>query len=69
MDTKKINLDGLKNVLSPKEMKNVKGGSGRCSGSGNCGNGPCHDDYYGVDGTCMEGSVGDRPMCICVAKK
>jgi len=28
MDTKKINLDGLKNVLSPKEMKNVTGGSG-----------------------------------------
>ena len=27
METKKICLDGLKNVLSPKEMKNVKGGS------------------------------------------
>ena len=25
---KKISLNGLENVLSPKEMKNVKGGSG-----------------------------------------
>ena len=29
MDTKKINLKGLQNVLSPKEMKNIKGGSGQ----------------------------------------
>ena len=27
---KRITLDGLQNVLSPKEMKNVIGGSGCC---------------------------------------
>ena len=27
---KKINLNGLKNVLSSKEMKNITGGSGPC---------------------------------------
>ena len=40
----KINLNGLKNVLSPKEMKNVTGGSGEICSSPypcwvRCGNG------------------------------
>ena len=29
-----ISIDGLKNVLSPKEMKNVTGGSGICDNYG-----------------------------------
>ena len=36
METKKINLSGLEKVLSPKEMKNVTGGSepvNDCGGS------------------------------------
>jgi hypothetical protein len=37
-----ISLNGLKNVLSPKEMKNVKGGSsGRCIMNGSGTNGYC----------------------------
>ena len=58
MDTKKINLEGLKNVLSPKEMKNVKGGSGgtcHCTGGGihhvdECSKSIC-------EGYCGEGNV------------
>ena len=34
MEKKKINLEGLKNVLSPKEMKNITGGSRCCCGMG-----------------------------------
>jgi len=30
MEKKRISLNGLKKVLSPKEMKNVLGGSGNC---------------------------------------
>ena len=37
---KKISLDGLTNVLSPKEMKNVTGGSGSYSYYCVCNNGP-----------------------------
>ena len=31
METKKINFSGLEKVLSPKEMKNITGGSNNCS--------------------------------------
>jgi hypothetical protein len=56
MKTNKINLDGLKNVLTPKEMKNVTGGSGPCdqdSCSGLCegggGSGECYmTDFGGI---------------------
>ena len=34
MERKYININELKNVLSPKELKNVKGGSGgQCGGT------------------------------------
>jgi len=47
MKTKKINLEGLKNVLSPKEMKNVKGGScDVCSTS--CSGAPCYVIDFGT---------------------
>ena len=38
MESKKISHSGLKKVMSPKEMKNVTGGSGICDeyGSGLC---------------------------------
>ena len=56
----KINLNGLKNVLSPKEMKNITGGSIICHLScdwgsilGTCaGTDPCECERYGYSG-CM----------------
>ena len=49
---KKINLSGLKKVLSPKEMKNVLGGSivGEITG-GRCWQGQCYCDITYNDGT------------------
>ena len=55
METKKINLDGLTNVLSPKEMKNVTGGSGsRCC----CGMGT---DIYCVNGVDINWVIDNCP--------
>jgi len=33
---KKINLKGISEILSEKELKNVMGGSGVCSGTDSC---------------------------------
>jgi natural product precursor len=54
---KKINLDGLKNVLSPKEMKNVTGGSGvfYCW----CG----HDSFNVFADTCSEAISATKGLC------
>ena len=51
MDTKKINLEGLKNVLSPKEMKNVKGGS-------------CSDGFECYCGSNFVGCYSDPNRCL-----
>ena len=53
MERNFISLNGLKKVLSPKEMKNVKGGSSRCC----CGMG---SDIY-----CEDGRDIDWVICYC----
>ena len=58
---KKINLNRLKNVLSPKEMKNVKGGSGPCDSS--CF-GPC-EGPGGHSGYCRMTDFETFIMCAC----
>jgi len=40
---KKINLNGLKNVLSPKEMKNVKGGTYTCECTDHSAKATCYN--------------------------
>ena len=58
---KKINLNGLEKVLSPKEMKNVVGGgSGCCCADGQCeviyrcdSDGGC--SAWGSGGWCLQG--------------
>ena len=68
-----ISIDGLKNVLSPKEMKNVLGGSGdggcdsglcwvRCkNGSGGCTNNCAKacEPYGGIE------VENGEPVCWC----
>ena len=51
---KKINLNELKNVLSPKEMKNVTGGSGGIMCSSSFGYFPVDfcDDCEAIGGYC-----------------
>ena len=58
MEKKKISLDELKNVLTPREMRNVKGGSnGQCCSYDAlrnaivCGGPPC-DPYAHVNDGC-----------------
>lgn len=53
-----ISIDGLKKVLSPKEMKNITGGScpmgGRCVGGNSPGSTPCgKDSDCGPDRECV----------------
>jgi len=64
MDTKKISLNGLNKVLTPQEMKNVKGGSGFircCCGMGlniNCFNvntDCCDEAIWAVSWVCSDG--------------
>ena len=70
METKKINLSELENVLSPKEMKNVLGGSGICDQYGSglcwviCGNGDkaCASSCGYAEQRCGGGGVAE---CYC----
>jgi len=55
MDRKFISIDVLKKVLSPKEMKNVLGGSSTCQCGCNYG-----DGYFVKDCSC----AGSPSECI-----
>ena len=59
METKKINLSGLEKVLSPKEMKNVTGGSdppiSDCLHWTDHGTGTCGFKVVYGGGSCMYG--------------
>jgi natural product precursor len=63
---KKINLKGISEILSEKEMKNVMGGSDdvRAVCSGLCNDGQIHMCWTqaGGDGTCKNDSNG---VCGC----
>ena len=64
MERKYININELKNVLSSKELKNVKGGSGgNCSGGGYCtGNGASDGAYCESNDWCYTFGGG---ICYC----
>ena len=49
---KKINLKGLNEVLSERELKNVIGGTGSNSGSGHSST--CYECMGGTTGNCCE---------------
>jgi|GEM_PF-2104184 len=67
---KKINLKGVSEVLSEKELKNVMGGSGamNCSAAGEtCTSGSCIDSQSGRWGNCkVIMSSNGKPKCSCV---
>jgi len=64
METKKISYDTLKDVLKPKQMRNILGGSGEwCllqSSDGVC------DGYCAHVGWTCEHSSKDDSSCVCV---
>ena len=69
MEKKKISFSDLVNVMSQKEMKNVRGGSGSI---GTCSfyscSGPCEDvDECGwlVFGTCVFEVTEHSNYCVC----
>ena len=61
METKKINIDVLTKTMSPKELKNVLGGSDPIGGGGS---GSCCDWCCTIDakGTCGEGGTGSSSI-------
>ena len=62
---KKINLKGISEILSEKEMKNVMGGSGDCKQvtcTKTCGNGQSYEIY--CYGSCVESDGGKRVDCV-----
>jgi len=65
---KKINLRGISEILSEKELKNVMGGSGSCQiDKGPCGL-PCSifDNGKFYAGTCTSGTFNGGYICACV---
>ena len=66
---KKINLRGISEILSEKELKNVMGGSNTgCPAQSSSCSGNCTISAGGktFSGTCTSVSLGGTALCACV---